>query len=660
MTLEEQGAFGLQSVTDDEAITGLRWDTGLASGAQIDTAQIRLTARGNNSDPFTVRIRAQAADAGAAFTSATSDISSRPLTTAFVDWSIPAWGTSQYDASTWTPDLSTVVQEVVDRAGFSGVVVFVAERAPDTPTGRRRFRSYDDDPANAPLLVVNNPVAPEPEPPPPPSGDFGDGYDLFGLAGNESFSAASPTLKDGASITGDMLTYYRGVEHCWLSGTIEASGDRFRNAGQSTDHNLYDRLNQSWANAKARGGQRVQDPVLRMFRLTGDLRFLDYLVNGYNALVAGSNPMVVPWNNHDCSEIDSRTTFHCPVSSGNPWSPDLKVLHWISTDFRNGTDLLPLEQAKMWAIIIEFAWALYLNRGKTSPHGYDYTDLFDNVWGPRVQGFVNTWSGGDDTPGLNFRSNYRGCDGVTNGHGGIIDNVPSGSSVRQPSGKYPIFLRNEGHSGHNSVLLNYYLGRLGEAGGISIPNASDAVLAGRQMAQAMRTNSYKACPNAAHGDSLLSAQVRPFSDQSTHNIQRMTYSGHQGNTLATMWLSGAFRDIFTLSDMFKVGSAYSWAHFDSETGRTYRDMLRSTNDTLASSQCGMQAVDSSSEQTATSATIANLAGIAILFDPGGTKMSNIADNVVTSLSGGYATPFLGGTLSSLFTRDALLAVGDLE
>ena len=650
MQLDPTGAIGLRSVTDDAVITGYRYESlPYTDGAQVTFAQLRFTSRGNNSvEPCTVRIRAEAADDAAAFTSATGDISGRSLTSAFVDWTIPVWGVGQSNSDTRTPDLSAVVGEVVDRAGFAGSVAFVIQPAPGEPFVRRRPYGFEDDPDLSPQLIVNDIVEPPPPPPPPPPGGFSDGYDLFGLEGNEAFSTSSPTLKDGTAITGDMRTYHDGVVSCFILGNgVQDLASAFEGEHDSN---------------KARGGQHAQDPILRVFRLTGDLRWLDYLCDGYDRLIDSTTnpkPMLNAWDGHDCSALNSSSVYTCPVSSGDPWGPGLKALSYKSGTLF-GTDLIRLEQAKFWAIITEFTWALWLNRNKTSPaNGAGFYQAIFDVWKVHVENFVTRWQGGSNVS-TTFRTNYRGCDGVTNGTGGIIDNVPSGSAIRQADGVFPMFLRNEGHSGHNSVMLNYFLGRLGEAGAITLPNAGDAIIAAKQMAHAMRANSYKACTNSTHGDSLLSAQVRPFSDQSVHNIQRMTYAAHQGNTLISMWLTGAFRDRFTLTDMFKVGSAWSHAHFDTLTGRTYRDLLRSTNETLAPNACGFETVSSSSEQTATSAGREGTAGVAVVFDPGGSRVGTLADNIVTNVLGGYVNPEYGGIPSALFLREALLAVGDLE
>ena len=327
ITLAEQGAFGLQSVTDDEVITGLRWSLPLESGATVEHASVRFTARGNNGDAFTVRIRAQAADAGAAFASATSNISARATTTAFVDWLIPAWATGQNDEGTRTPDLSSVIQEVVNRAGFSGPIVLIAERAPTTPTGRRRFLSYDDDPTNAPLLVINDPVAPPPPPPPPPS-------ELeFNLRGDPTFNKSS--------LSGQAATDYDT-----LLAEIANSSNKSQIEGLAGNGDLF------W---KSRTVHTHITALMVAFRITKDLTLLDSI----NALA-------------DIIYADLETGWD-PATSGesgyDTWSGFRMWRHYYGVNQGHsawGKDIL-INDAKIHALVAEIARALDTNRDLTSP-----------------------------------------------------------------------------------------------------------------------------------------------------------------------------------------------------------------------------------------------------------------------------------------------------
>ena len=87
-----------------------------------------------------------------AFTTASSNISSRSKTTANAAWSPNAWGTVGAQGSDQrTPDLSAILQEIVSRSGWASgqaVVIII------TGTGHRTAVAYDGAPGGAPLLHV--------------------------------------------------------------------------------------------------------------------------------------------------------------------------------------------------------------------------------------------------------------------------------------------------------------------------------------------------------------------------------------------------------------------------------------------------------------------------------------------------------------------------
>jgi PKD repeat protein len=114
----------------DEQYTGVRFqNVSVPQGAIISNAYIRM--RGDESDgagsQLNIYIKAEDIDNAPQFTNTNSNISDRTLTTAQYTWpdgSIPGWTAGTvYD----TPDLSTVVQEIVDRTGWASgnAMVFV-------------------------------------------------------------------------------------------------------------------------------------------------------------------------------------------------------------------------------------------------------------------------------------------------------------------------------------------------------------------------------------------------------------------------------------------------------------------------------------------------------------------------------------------------------
>ncbi len=106
----------------DEQYVGLRFrNLNVPQGATISNAKIRFRAdeSDGSGSQLNIYIRAQDVDDAATFTTGNYNISNRTLTTAEYHWpdgSVPGWSAGNiYD----TPDLSTVIQEVVDRAGWT-------------------------------------------------------------------------------------------------------------------------------------------------------------------------------------------------------------------------------------------------------------------------------------------------------------------------------------------------------------------------------------------------------------------------------------------------------------------------------------------------------------------------------------------------------------
>ncbi len=102
-------------------IVGLRFnDISISPGTIITSAHIELTSedRDKGSDANT-RIQAQNSDNAPTFTKYKFNISSRTLTTASVDWTnIPDWSNNEVGSDTQTPDITSLVQEVIDRPGW--------------------------------------------------------------------------------------------------------------------------------------------------------------------------------------------------------------------------------------------------------------------------------------------------------------------------------------------------------------------------------------------------------------------------------------------------------------------------------------------------------------------------------------------------------------
>jgi serine protease AprX len=153
---------------------GLRFNgIGLPQGATITNAYLRFRAiapdEGNsNTNPANLTIQGQAADNAPAFTSAANNLSSRPRTTASVQWLPSAWSAgATYDS----PSLTAIVQEIVNRSAWASgnSLVFIircTDGAPATDCGSRSADSWDGNATTAPLLHIewDNAATPPPSP----------------------------------------------------------------------------------------------------------------------------------------------------------------------------------------------------------------------------------------------------------------------------------------------------------------------------------------------------------------------------------------------------------------------------------------------------------------------------------------------------------------
>jgi hypothetical protein len=134
------------------AAVGLRF-TGLQipKGATVTSASIQFWADEKRADATTLTIVAEAADNATAPTTK-RNLTSRTSTLAGVQWTPPAWSTLDVPLpESKTPDLTTVLQEVVGRSGWSpgNAVLFII-----TGSGRRVAESYEGGAQFAAVLHV--------------------------------------------------------------------------------------------------------------------------------------------------------------------------------------------------------------------------------------------------------------------------------------------------------------------------------------------------------------------------------------------------------------------------------------------------------------------------------------------------------------------------
>src|SRR6476661_7822168 len=131
-------------------------------GATITHAYLQFEADETQSEPTSLAIQGQAADNAAVFGTASGNISTRARTVASVAWSPPAWGLiSEAGPNQRTPELASVVQEIVNRTGWaSGNALALIV----TGTGHRTARAYEGKPTATALLHIEYDTGPPPPP----------------------------------------------------------------------------------------------------------------------------------------------------------------------------------------------------------------------------------------------------------------------------------------------------------------------------------------------------------------------------------------------------------------------------------------------------------------------------------------------------------------
>jgi PKD repeat protein len=123
----------------------------VANHATVVAAYLQLSSSASQTGATALTIAGEAADDAATFSSAAGNIASRARTAASVAWAPNAWTSGQAGAEQRTPDLTAVIQEIVNRpdwaAGHALALIV-------TGSGSRTAASFDASPTTAPLLHI--------------------------------------------------------------------------------------------------------------------------------------------------------------------------------------------------------------------------------------------------------------------------------------------------------------------------------------------------------------------------------------------------------------------------------------------------------------------------------------------------------------------------
>ncbi len=145
---------------------GLRFrNVYIPRGSIITGAYLEFVVDETGTLPAVVAIRAEDTGNAPEFTETAYDLTNRSVTSSAVSWDIPVWDT--VGAVFHSPDLSEVVQEVIDRGDWQpdNSLAFII-----SGTGTRVAESWDGDPASAAVLHVE--FSPPPPPNIPPAASF--------------------------------------------------------------------------------------------------------------------------------------------------------------------------------------------------------------------------------------------------------------------------------------------------------------------------------------------------------------------------------------------------------------------------------------------------------------------------------------------------------
>ena len=124
----------------------------IPKGSTIGNAYVQIQVDEVSTNAASLMIRGQGIDDAPTFTSSGGEISSRERTTVSVGWTPPPWPTvGESGLDQQTPDISSVIQETVNRPGWTSsnsLVIII------TGTGTRTAEAYDGNQAGAPILHV--------------------------------------------------------------------------------------------------------------------------------------------------------------------------------------------------------------------------------------------------------------------------------------------------------------------------------------------------------------------------------------------------------------------------------------------------------------------------------------------------------------------------
>jgi hypothetical protein len=157
----------------DEQVIGLRFvNIPIRNGTQVTSAYVEFEvdsiSKAASAYPVNLIVEGELTPNAAPFLDATNNITDRTSRTAAkVKWSIPAW--TAVNAKWRTPNISPVIQEIVNQAGWTkgnAVVLIFRDDKDNLSRGIREAESFEGEATAAPLLHLQivSLVATQPNP----------------------------------------------------------------------------------------------------------------------------------------------------------------------------------------------------------------------------------------------------------------------------------------------------------------------------------------------------------------------------------------------------------------------------------------------------------------------------------------------------------------
>lgn len=129
-------------------------DVGIPQGAVVTSARLDFIPAAANSDPVTFEVRAERSGDANAFANG-NNLLSRPKTNALTTWSPANWPNQATPAPIEGPDVTTLVQEVVNQTDWCGNNAMAFYLTPTVGSGTRSAHSFDGAGGLQPTLTVS-------------------------------------------------------------------------------------------------------------------------------------------------------------------------------------------------------------------------------------------------------------------------------------------------------------------------------------------------------------------------------------------------------------------------------------------------------------------------------------------------------------------------